>query len=506
MIGEKLDNYEIEAEIGRGGMGTVYKAINLSSGQEVALKVLPPELSRQPNFLLRFKREIATLRQLDHPGIVKMLDVGDKEGHYYYAMEYIDGQSLEEILDHKERLSITKAIDIAIAVAEALEYSHAKGVIHRDIKPGNILIDVGGCVKLTDFGIAKLVEATRMTDSGSIVGTVEYMSPEQAEGRPIDRRCDIYSLGVVLYRMLTGRVPFTGGTALEIMQMHRFRMPESVKELNREVTMNLSSVIERMMEKDIDKRIESAGVLIKILNTVKETLVRSEEPGMRRRGGAEPFPVEKAWVFAKWAAAAVVVAILGWMVWGIATSDPAKNLYRNGLMFKDRNLAATARSKFEEAVAKYPGSEWAQKSQEELDNYNVQRLLEESEMAWDNQQYTKARGLLTQIIQRYPGHAATAQSRLDALATVHIPTTSASEDDPELQQVLQAYNEAVVQRHALQQLERATAIYENGQVEEACMRARAIILLYDDPDVASIARARLDQWSQSAKSPGVSED
>ncbi|MFH0963882.1 MAG: serine/threonine-protein kinase [Planctomycetota bacterium] len=325
--------YQIIQELGKGGMGTVYHAQHVDTGVEVALKVLPPALSRESHFVLRFRREINTLRQLDHPNIVRISDTGHDGELYYYAMEFVLGSSLEEMITSQGRFEDPhEAIAILRKVARALEFAHAKGIIHRDIKPANILLDLQGNVKLTDFGIAKALEATRMTVTGSVMGTAEYMAPEQAEGHSIDKRTDVYSLGVVFYRMVTGRLPFTGSTSIEIMKQLRFNIPESPKALNPTITNNLSELILKMLSKEPKDRFESMEALVRRLDQVEEQMRRARDSaGARPRtvAGAkapkpsapeEPLPVAKV---AAYAVALVAIALV--VYWWYAKRSRAES-------------------------------------------------------------------------------------------------------------------------------------------------------------------------------------
>ncbi len=276
-VGDRLAHYDLLEEVGHGGMGTVFRAKDLNTGQELALKVLPPELSLNPALLQRFRREVMALRQLTHPSIVRILDVGSEGRTHYFAMEYVSGGSLEGLLQREDgRLPVEDAIDVIVQLAEALDYAHSKNIVHRDIKPSNVLLTEGGHPKLTDFGIAKVVEATRMTVTGGIVGTVDYMAPEQAEGRAIGPRTDIYSLGVLLYQMTTGRLPFKGETPSEVIQKHRFSLVEPPINYNPDMPENLSLAIEDMLQKDQAKRIPSMRALIRILQKIKSQMHPSD--------------------------------------------------------------------------------------------------------------------------------------------------------------------------------------------------------------------------------------
>jgi len=279
MVGTTLGKYRIEAEISHGGMGTIYRASQLESGQVVAVKVLRPALAADRVFLQRFRREVRALQHVQHPNIIEIYDVGSEGEVHYFAMEYLE-RSLAELL-RGGPLAPPEALQIARQVAHGLEAAHAAGICHRDIKPGNILFAPDGGVKVTDFGIAKVGEATRMTQTGAIVGTPTYMAPEQAEGPSLDARADIYSLGVVLYEMTTGRPPFEGKGALEILRKHRFSLPEPPKSLNRALPTALSNFILHMLEKSAAKRPAAMALVANTLGRMERNLAAQpeEEPG-----------------------------------------------------------------------------------------------------------------------------------------------------------------------------------------------------------------------------------
>jgi predicted Ser/Thr protein kinase len=274
MLNELIGNYRVEKELGRGGMGVVYKAAEVATGKAVALKVLSRDFALEPSYVKRFKRETEALDRLDHPNIVRVFSVGEYEGLHYYAMDFVDGRSLGAVLSGGERLGVERALDLSIEVAAALGHAHKAGIIHRDIKPGNILLERDGKPKLTDFGIARLTYATRMTRTGDIVGTPEYMSPEQAKGAEVDAPSDVYSLGVVLYELLAGKVPFEGATALEIIKKHQYEQPENIKELNRAIHDGLARVVMKMLAKEPKERYKSAEQVATALLVVRDTAIR----------------------------------------------------------------------------------------------------------------------------------------------------------------------------------------------------------------------------------------
>lgn len=277
---DAIGKYRIEAKLGQGGMGIVYKCRDMETGRYSAVKVLPQQLASDPVFFQRFKREVMTLRRLDHPNIVSVYEQGVHGGAPYYAMEYVEGVSLESLLAKEGRLDPLRALEIVRPCLEALAHSHSMGVIHRDIKPANIMITNDGNVKVMDFGIAKVLDATRMTATQGVLGTVEYMSPEQAEGRHVDARTDIYSLGVVLYRCLTGRLPISGTTPSEVMLKLRTQQIDPPDAWRPELPKNLSDLVMKLLEKDPSRRIESAQALLRELDRV-ERQIRS---GITGRG------------------------------------------------------------------------------------------------------------------------------------------------------------------------------------------------------------------------------
>ncbi|MGH7638737.1 MAG: protein kinase domain-containing protein [Gemmatimonadaceae bacterium] len=256
--------YALESEIGRGGMSVVYRARDIRLNRQIALKVLPPELAYDPAVRMRFTREAQTGAQLSHSHIVPIYDVGERDGLAYFVMAFVSGGSLAALLAREPRQPPDEARRIICEIADALAYAHERGVIHRDIKPDNILIDANtGRVLVTDFGIARAMEAgTRLTATGIAVGTPTYMSPEQAEGdREIDGRSDIYSLGVVAYQMLTGRVPFTGGNSLALLLKHVTERPRPIVELCPDAPRVLRDAIERALMKSPEDRWPSASAL-----------------------------------------------------------------------------------------------------------------------------------------------------------------------------------------------------------------------------------------------------
>jgi serine/threonine protein kinase len=266
--GKALGKYEIIEEIGRGGMAVVYKAWDTVSNRHVALKVLPPYFQHDTEFLRRFLEEARRTIPLHHPHIVATYEAGQADGYYYIAMEYMSGDSLAARLRSQGRLSLEEATTVVSQIAAALDHAHNLGLIHRDVKPSNILFDQTGQAKLADFGIAKAAGQATVTRPGTLVGTPEYMSPEQGQAKPVDERTDIWSLGVVLYQMLTGRLPFGGENPHVVLfqVVHHRQLPAS--SLNRDLPQEVNKVLDRVLEKSPRRRYRRAGEMASALRRV----------------------------------------------------------------------------------------------------------------------------------------------------------------------------------------------------------------------------------------------
>ena len=289
--GTRLGHYRILSLLGRGGMADVYRAEDERLGREVALKALPPEFARDAERVERFEREVRAAAKLTHPNIVTVYEFGQGAGQHFYTMALMAGGDLKaRVRAHPEGMSPTEAVAVAAAVARALSYAHRRGFVHRDVKPENILFDEDETPQLTDFGIARAMSSgTRMTATGMSIGSPHYMSPEQARGRAVDGRSDLYSLGVVLYEMLVGRVPFDAAETFAVGLSH---INDPVPELPMELR-TCQPVLDRLLAKSPEDRYASAGELAEVLASgvppgVPKTRLVSE----RREVGAVPPPIE----------------------------------------------------------------------------------------------------------------------------------------------------------------------------------------------------------------------
>jgi len=249
--------YRIVRKLGTGGMANVYLAEDEVLGRRVAIKILNDRHAGDDQFVERFRREAKNAASLSHPNIVSIYDRGEAEGTYYIAMEYLDGRSLKELIVARGPAPVPVAIDYARQILTAIRFAHRHGIVHRDIKPHNVLVDAEGRLKVTDFGIAR-AGVSQMTEAGSIIGTAQYLSPEQAKGAPVDQTSDLYSVGVVLYELLTGVVPFSGDTPVEIAMKHLSSAPEPPSAKRAEIPRELDLVVLRALAKDPADRYQSA--------------------------------------------------------------------------------------------------------------------------------------------------------------------------------------------------------------------------------------------------------
>jgi len=281
------NRYEFIEEIGRGGMARVYKVFDNKINEEVALKLLAPEISSDERTIERFRNEIKFARKIVHKNVGRMYDLHQEAGTFFITMEYVPGENLKSFIRRAGQLSAGKSISIAKQVCEGLAEAHSLGVVHRDLKPQNIMIDREGNARIMDFGIAHSLRAEGITGLGMMIGTPEYMSPEQVEGREVDQRADIYALGAILYEMVTGKLPFEGESRLSIALKHKTEIPRDPRELNPLIPKVLSQVILKCMEKEREKRYQTAELLLKELEKLEKGLTTTERSIIEKRPAIE---------------------------------------------------------------------------------------------------------------------------------------------------------------------------------------------------------------------------
>ena len=270
-IGDLLGGrYEILQLLGEGGMGAVYKATDRELDRFIALKVIRPELASNPAILARFKQELLLAHQVTHRNVIRIYDLGDAEGIKFITMEFIEGKDLRSLIRDKQKYAPEEAVDVIQQVCLALEAAHAVGVIHRDLKPQNIMQDGAGRILVMDFGLARTLGGDGMTQTGAIVGTMEYMSPEQALGKELDQRSDIFALGLILYEMLTGKGPFQADSALASLIKRTQERATPVSEIDAQIPGALSGIVSKCLERDLEPRYQNASAILADLNTWKD--------------------------------------------------------------------------------------------------------------------------------------------------------------------------------------------------------------------------------------------
>ena len=259
MIGSVVGNYKIIEKIGEGGMGSVFKGVDVMLDREVAIKSLRPELARNPDLLARFRTEAVTLAKLNHPNIATLFSFFRSGDDFYMVMEFVDGPTLDDIIRDSKAMPAARAVPLFCQALEGIEHAHNMGILHRDIKPANIMVSSQNVVKVTDFGIARVLGEAGMTRQGAVVGTIEYMSPERIQGQEIDRRSDIYALGVVLYEMLTGRGLFSATSEYDLMRAQVEQPPAPPREYEPSIPEAVEAVIMRSLAKKPEYRIPTAA-------------------------------------------------------------------------------------------------------------------------------------------------------------------------------------------------------------------------------------------------------
>jgi serine/threonine protein kinase len=315
MVGKTLGHYRVLALLGRGGMGEVYTAEDLKLKRRVALKTLPAEMAANKERRRRFEREAQAVAALNHPGIVTIYSVEQEAGTAFLTMELVEGKTLAEAVP-PGGMPADEFLPIAIQVADAVQAAHERGILHRDLKPGNVMLTAEGRIKVLDFGLAKLTDAgppaelhgSMTTSAGQIVGTVSYMAPEQAEGKPIDHRADVFGLGVLLYELAAGVRPFQGETNLTILAGLMRDTPRPIAELRQDLAPAVGAIIQKCLEKDPAKRFQSAGDLRAKLEEVRD----SQRPTLKR-----PAP---RWAYAASAVIVLLTGLVSW--WALRTPSP----------------------------------------------------------------------------------------------------------------------------------------------------------------------------------------
>jgi serine/threonine protein kinase len=317
--------YQIIEELGKGGMGRVYKVLDKETKEKIALKLIKPEIAADKKTIERFRNELTTARKIRHKNVCAMYDLNKDKDSYYITMEFVSGGDLKKFIRRSGQMGIGKAISIAKQICDGLEEANGLGIVHRDLKPNNIMIDDNGNARIMDFGIARTVKEKGITGSGVMIGTPEYMSPEQVEAKEVDQRSDIYSLGIIMYEMLTGRLPFEADTPFAVGIKQKGETPKSPKEYNSQISDDLNRVILKCLEKDKENRYKDAGEVKSVLERIEgglpttDRIVPKKEPFTSREITVQ-FSMKKILIPVIAVAALIVIGLLIWSPWGKKTS------------------------------------------------------------------------------------------------------------------------------------------------------------------------------------------
>jgi serine/threonine-protein kinase len=306
VVGEVLsDRYELEELVGTGGMSSVYRAHDRLLDRKVALKVLHEQYTTDADYVERFRREARSVAALSHPNIVTVIDRGEHDGRQFIVFEYVEGENLKRLIQRRGPAPVTTALELATQVARGLSFAHQQGYVHRDVKPQNVLLNGDGRAKVTDFGIARSLDVQHgMTQTGTVLGTSDYIAPEQAQGQRVDEHTDVYSLGVVLYELLTNEVPFPGENFVAVAMRHINEAPPSIRDKRPDVSPRLEAAVQRAMAKQPEERFETMDDFRKELDanlaeaqgTVVMAPVKPPRRKRTRRAGANPWPIVVALV------------------------------------------------------------------------------------------------------------------------------------------------------------------------------------------------------------------
>jgi serine/threonine protein kinase/Tfp pilus assembly protein PilF len=344
--------YQIIEELGRGGMGKVFRVLDKKLNEEIALKLLKPDIARSATTLDRFRNEVKLARKIIHKNVGRIYHLSEEGRNHFITMEYIQGQDLRTLIRQTERLTVSKSLSFARQICEGLGEAHRLGVIHRDLKPSNIMIDKDGNARIMDFGIAHSLKTDRLTDSGIIIGTPEYMSPEQVEAREIDQRSDIYSFGIILYEMLTGKVPFEGETPISMAVKHLTSLPQQPIEINRSIPENINRIIMKCLEKDRARRYQDSKELLEEIRHIEEKFPIEEKAKSKIKWRFS----QRSWLAVLLILSAIVI-FGGYHIWNAfirsspdyenfilieLTTDPRSNIDQNIIDFLlQRSLSAS---------------------------------------------------------------------------------------------------------------------------------------------------------------------
>jgi len=530
---QQIGDYLIERKLGQGGMGTVYLGKHEQTGQLVAIKVLPASMAREEGFVARFAREIEAMQRVTGENVVEMYGSGEWEGTYYYTMEFVDGETVTDRIIREKRLGWREVIDLACQICKALKAAHNTGIVHRDLKPSNLLLDKHGICKLTDFGVAHIFAGDQLTATGGVIGTVEYMSPEQAQGRRVDKRSDIYSLGAVMYVMLTGRPPFTGKSALDIAQKHKYGQFDSPRRIVPEIPHWLDEVVCKCLEKNPDNRYPDAYVLQLRLQEIPKKVELTQNSGtfeFEQVGGHDETlaadgrgsdpeaagvamrelmkahvektntqtPIERVFDSTWFLVTALAAIIAGGVYWWNHRLPTAETLFAQGQLLMSAepgpNWERAKREMFD-PLLEQDAKRWGLLLEPYLDRirlYEVRKSLLGRRGTWTTRDAeTDGERLLQKAVQlRGLGQDAEAKQVLLGLSRLTAGDPDAEDLHALASDLLSELNDKTIgpDQYSLvkRSLERAKELKQEGQAEDARLIWQSIMDLYStDPDAAS---------------------
>jgi len=520
----RIGPFLLEKELGVGGMGIVYAATYEKNGMKCAVKVLAPDMSANEAVNQRFIRETEILKKLQHPNIIRYFGAGSSRTQRFYAMEIIDGGSLDQIIKKEGRIGWERTIDYGLQIAKALEHAHNAGIVHRDLKPANLLVTQEGVLKLTDFGIARDTEATALTQAGKTLGTMNYMAPEQISGKyPINRKTDLYALGCVLFELLTGRVPFQSETQAELLFKHLEEIPPSVRDFNQTVPLGLTRLVDELLAKEPDDRPFDALAVQVRLEEIRQKEKKKEEKikATTAAGGALPtvgVDIKTAQIKKKkkkkksseesapfYERAWFLGAILGVLLLGVSyfviKGRSEETLYNRAAQYmvpSSPGSWANAEQNLKTMVARYPHGKHAEQGREWLDQIEMYRTESRIEMnlkiGKDPQSEAERLYLTASQYEKF-GDRITALEKYDAMEKV------LSRDNPEDRPYLnlarrqakkirsQVHSETDRTAFIQEQLEKADELFTDGKKLAAREKWQAIVKLYgDNPEFETYTR------------------
>lgn len=523
----RIGPFLLKEEIGVGGMGVVYRATYEKDGKDVAVKVLAPDLVADPKVEARFVRETDILKKLRHPNIIRLFGAGSSKTQRFYAMELVEGGSLDTVLKKQKRLPWTQALDYAMQIAQALEHAHNAGIVHRDLKPANLLLTAEGVLKLSDFGIARDTQATALTQAGKTVGTMNYMSPEQITGKyPVTGKTDLYALGCVIFQMLTGQPPFQAENQAELLFKHIDDVPPSVHDLNPDVPIWLGDLINELLAKDPADRPYDALAVQTMLNTIKERVAKQETKGRdstqaggltavdtatskksgkkkkkRDKGDGEiPVPFyERPW-FLSTVLVVMLAAIYGFYRYNVSESRLYSRVSK-GMTSTEPGDWVGVENDLERLINWYPDGPHVNEAKtwnEQLITYREQQRIDTS-VRFGREPKTEAERLFRNAVKYEEfGDRLTALERFEALHALFTPDPTVTYDDQQLANFADARPTALLARQKADkirkdvgtdtdrvafvrsQIDAAGLLLEKGSSLEAKNKLDNIITLYSD--------------------------